>query len=124
MSNKKEILDKRELLLSEEKKLMAHLENEASTLETQVENSLKTLAVIGAGVIAVTLLYKLIAPSSSPKTKTKRSKDKKATSRPSAVTTSVISIAIQKLLPLAIEKISMLNSKSQKDEQAAESTTR
>lgn len=123
MSNKKEILNKREQLLSEEKKLMANLENEASVLESQVEHSLKTLAVVGAGLVAVTLLYKLLTPGSS-KTKGKTSSSKKTSSGPSAMTASVISIALQKLLPLAVEKFAKLNSKSPKDEQAAESTTR
>ncbi|WP_422361352.1 hypothetical protein [Reichenbachiella sp.] len=113
---------RREQLLSKERKLVADLEDEANEVESKLESTLKTLAVVSAGVLAATILYKLVTPE--PKVKEKKKKVKASTSRPSAVTASVVSIALQKLIPLAIEKFTKYNSNNTKDEKAAESTSR
>ena len=102
--------------------MVAELEDEAHEVESKLESTLKTLAVISAGVLAATILYKLATPE--PKTKEKKKKIKSGTSRPSAVTASVVSIALQKLIPLAIEKFTKYNSNNSKDEKAAQSTSR
>ncbi|MEP2025201.1 MAG: hypothetical protein ABJH98_16990 [Reichenbachiella sp.] len=122
-SSSLEIPSKREQLLSKERKLVAELESDATEVESKLESTLKTLAIIGAGVLAVTILYKLATPESTTK-KGKKKESKSSSSKPSAVTASVISIALQKLIPLAIEKFAKLNSKNAKDEKAAESTSK
>lgn len=117
------IPSKREELLSKERQLMAKLEDEANEVESKLESTLKTLAVISAGVIAATILYKLVAPE--PKIKEgKKKKVRVAGSKPSAVTATVVSMALQKLIPLAIQKFTQANSKKTKNEKAAESTSR
>lgn len=115
------IPSKREQLLSKERKLVAELEDEANEVESKLESTLKTLAIIGAGVLAASLLYKLVSPEPNAKEK---KKVKASAGRPSAVTASVISMALQKLIPLAIEKFTKYNSKNANDEKAAESTSR
>lgn len=117
------IPSKREELLSKERKLMAELEDEANEVESKLESTLKTLAVISAGVIAAAVLYKLVAPEAKIK-EGKKKKVKVATSKPSAITASVISTALQKLIPLAIQKFTQANSKKTENEKAAESTSR
>ncbi|WP_420582390.1 hypothetical protein [Reichenbachiella sp.] len=116
------IPSKREELLSKERELVAKLEDEAKEVESKLENTLKTLAVISAGVLAAAILYKLVAPE--PNIKKKKKKFKASGNKPSAITASVVSIALQKIIPLAIEKFSKYNSKNAKDEKAAESTSR
>lgn len=117
------IPSKREQLLSKERKLVAELEDEANEVESKLESTLKTLAVISAGVLAATILYKLVTPEAKLKEK-KKKKIKASIGKPSAVTASVVSIALQKLIPLAIEKFTKYNSNKSKDEKAAESTSR
>ncbi|SMD33993.1 hypothetical protein SAMN04488029_1782 [Reichenbachiella faecimaris] len=101
---------KREQLLSKERQLAAALENEATEVESKLASTLKTLAVISAGVLAVTILFKVVAPESTVKTG-KKKKIKETNGKPSPLTASVISIGLQKLIPLVIEKFFSLNSK-------------
>jgi len=124
MTNRsKDIPSQRELLLSKEKKLVAELESEATVVESNLQSTLKKLAIVGAGVLTVAILYKLVAPD-TPSKKTTKKRVNATTGAPSAITASVISMALQKLLPLAIEKFSAFNSKTQKNETAAEKTSR
>lgn len=123
MSNKENISNKRDELLSKEKKLIAALESEATQVESNLQSTLKTLAIVAAGALAVTIIYKLTTPN-KPTDYNNKKNIKGAHGKPSAITASVISIALQKLLPLAIEKFTSLNSKNQKNEKAAETTSR
>lgn len=115
----KENLDVRRLQLqTEEKKLVADLEEETLELESTVRSSLKTLAVIGGGLLTVTVLYKLFASEDAtdkPK-KGDKKKNKTTYSAPSQVTASILSLAMQKLLPLAIEKFSSFKRKDANNE--------
>lgn len=122
-NNKTSIPSKREQLLSQERALMADLESDAAEVESKLESTLKTLAIVSAGVLSVTILYKLLSPAPSPK-EIKRKKLKSSGSKPSAVTASVVSIALQKLIPLAIEKFAKIKSKNAEDEKVAEPTSR
>lgn len=97
---------------------MSLLETEAIEVETKLQSSLKILGVIGAGLIAATIIYKLTQPE-SPKKKQKTDLVNKSNGGPSPITASVISMALQKLIPLALNKFSNLNSKNQKNEKAA-----
>ncbi|MEO9805601.1 MAG: hypothetical protein ABJF04_20240 [Reichenbachiella sp.] len=126
MSNKQEIKAKRLQLLSKEEQLIADLEKRTAELESSVFSGLKTLSIIGGGVLAVGLLYKFFDSNDSAQKEKKNDKKKNKVSNatPSPVTASVISLALQKLLPLAIEKFSSLNRKDQKNEQTTESTSR
>lgn len=126
MSNKQEIKAKRLQLLSKEEQLIADLEERTAELESSVFSGLKTLSIIGGGVLAVGLLYKFFNSDDSAQKEKKNDKKKNKVSNatPSPVTASVISLALQKLLPLAIEKFSSLNRKDQKNEQTTESTSR
>lgn len=119
MSNKSSIPIKRAQLLSKEQKLMSELESEATEVESKLQSTLKILGIIGAGVLTATIIYKLSTPD-TPSKKTKKNKNKGTNGRPSAVTASVISIALQKLIPLAIDRFSQITSKTSKDEKAAE----
>lgn len=124
MTKSKSIIpNKREQLLSKERKLVAELESDATEVESNLQSTLKTLAIIGAGVLAATIIYKLASPESSSK-KAKKKKLKGNNGAPSAITTSIVSMALQKLLPFAIEKFSTLNSQTRKNETAAEKTSR
>ena len=126
MSNKQEIKAKRLQLLSKEEQLIADLEKRTAELESSVFSGLKTLSIIGGGVLAVGLLYKFFDSDDSAQKEKKNNKKKNKVSNgtPSPVTASVISLALQKLLPLAIEKFSSLNRKDQKNEHTTESTSR
>lgn len=117
------IPSKREQLRSKERKLAAELEEDANEVESKLESTLKTLAVVGAGAIAAAILYKLVAPEPSKKER-KKKKIQPTGSRPSAVTASVVSIALQKLIPLIIEKLTQTNSIKSQNEKAAESPSR
>lgn len=120
MSNKNIIPSKRQQLQSQERKLVAELETEAIQVESNLQSTLKTIALVGAGILAATVIYKLATPE-EPAAKKKK---KGTNGKPSAVTASVISMALQKLIPLAIEKFATLNSKKTQDEKAAETTSR
>lgn len=126
MKRAKEIALKRVRLQSEEKKLATHLEKEATDLESAVQSGLKKLAVVGAGLLVATVLYKLLDSGQQKPSSNKVGKKKKTTlvSAPSPMTASVVSLVLQKLLPLAINKFSSINSKKPKHEQAAESTSK
>ncbi len=126
MKDKRSVLDKRKQLLLEERGLVAALEKETAELESGIHKSLRTMTVIGTGVLAAVALYKLFKTGKPGqlRNKARQGKNKVANGDPSAVTASVISVALQKLLPLAIEKISTLNSKGQKHEKAAGSTSK
>lgn len=117
------IPSKRKQLQSQERKLATELENDAADLESKLESTLKNLAIIGAGALSAVILYKLIA--TEPAQKELKKKHKKTThSKPSAVTASVVSLALQKLIPLAIEKFVNSKSKSYQDEKVAPSTSK
>lgn len=124
MKNSNQLIpSKRERLLSKERKLVAELESDAAEVESKLESTLKTLAVVSAGVLAVAIIYKLVTPESEEKP-SKKSKTKTASGKPSAVTASVVSLALQKLIPLAIEKFTKVKSKNAQDEKVAQSTSR
>ncbi|MEO9965174.1 MAG: hypothetical protein ABJF11_05275 [Reichenbachiella sp.] len=125
MSRNKAIEEKRKRLQSEEKKIAADLEQETVVLESKVQSGLKTLAIAGAGLLTAIALYKLIASDDEkPKEKKSEKRKKVTSSMPSPITASVISLVIQKLLPLALEKISSFNSKDTKNEHATKSASR
>lgn len=124
MKNSSQLIpSKRERLLSKERKLVAELESDAAEVESKLESTLKTLAVVSAGVLAVAIIYKLVTPESEEKP-SKKSKIKTASGKPSAVTASVVSLALQKLIPLAVEKFTKVKSKNAQDENVAQSTSR
>lgn len=116
MTTTREILQRRNRLKSEEKKLVSELEENTVALESSLKSSLKTLAIIGAGALTVTAIYYLLSDNNDDNGSEKKKSKKSAVVKnpPSPITASIITTIIQKLLPLALEKFSKLTAKDEK----------
>lgn len=107
--------------MSKEQALMSALEKETIELEKSLQNTMKTAAIVGLGVAGVVLLYKILSPE---KKKTKPIRSSTSGGTTSAVTASIVSVALRKLIPMAIEKLTAPTSKDHKNEPTAPSTSR
>ncbi|RJE70399.1 hypothetical protein [Reichenbachiella sp. MSK19-1] len=112
----------KEKMKKTEEELRHQLNKETSELEEQLIKTLKTLGVVTAGIVGAYTLYKLFSPSKPKRQKVSPVIAK--TSSPKLAETigrSVLSLAITKLLPLAVEK---LNSHQSNQTNESTGTTR
>lgn len=90
--------------MSKEQELMDALEKETLDLEKSLQNTMKGAAIAGLGLAGVLLLYKILSPERK-KEKSKQIKKSMSGVATSAVTASIVSVALRKLIPIAIEKL-------------------
>ena len=111
----------RENLLSKEINLAGELEKESEYLEKKLESGLKTAAFVGAGLIIGLAIYKLFennkeTNSGKNKEKEKRRTQNKTKTAPSGLSSSILTVALKKLIPYALEWLGTQNTKSMKND--------
>ena len=113
-------------LRSKEKELLAEIDQESSKLEYQFQKGLKGAAIIGVGLVIGVAIFKFFeedkVDGEVAKAETQKQQKSKTSSSivPSGMAASIIGFALQKLIPLAIDKLT--NQKT--NEHSAESAGR
>ncbi|PIB36671.1 hypothetical protein BFP72_15300 [Reichenbachiella sp. 5M10] len=107
----------REQLEQEELRLKEQLDQETIDLEMQVSQSLKALGVVSLALVAGYTAFRLMTPATPKVVKPKK------TQKLGLVSQSLITAAVGKLIPIALNKINQITS-TQRDEHTESTGTK
>lgn len=118
MNNGSDLAKKRAVLQEKEQNLLSSIDHQSDELEEKLGKVLKTSAIIGVGVLAGYIVYKMISPEDEkPKKKAKKNQPAKK-SGPSEISKNLISTLVKSSLPMLLSYIGELTKKDDKAKSA------